>query len=62
MAERRSTDRMTLTLSLSPSLALRLTQAAEARKLSAADVVLDLLDRHLPQADTGEKKAKIPYS
>ncbi len=62
MAERSPADRLPLNLSLSPDLARRLMQAAEARKRSTAEVVLDLLDRYLPQADAGGKKPKIPYT
>ncbi len=55
-------DRLSLTLSLSPDLARRLMQVAEAQKRPAAQVALDLLDRNLPQADDGQKKSKIPYT
>ena len=37
-------------------------QVAEAQKRPVAEVVLDLLDRNLPQADDGQKKSKIPYT
>jgi len=62
MTERKPTERLSLTLSLPPELALRLMQAAEAQKRPAGDVVVMLLDRHLPRADAGQKKAKIPYT
>lgn len=62
MAESRPADRLSLTLSLSPDIARRLMQTAEAQKRAAAAVVLDLLDRNLPQADDGKKKTKIPYT
>lgn len=51
--------KMQLTLHLSQDLALRLKLAADAQKRPPADLVADLLDRHLPQADSG--KGKIPY-
>jgi predicted transcriptional regulator len=62
MAERSPADRLPLTLSLSPELARRLAQAAEAQKRPAAAVVLDLLDKYLPRADAGGKRGKIPYT
>ena len=40
---------------------MRLRSAAEARKRSATDLVLDMLDRNLPPAG-GSKKGKIPYT
>ena len=61
MAERPA-DRFSLALSLSPDIARRLMQVAEAQKRPVAEVVLDLLDRNLPQADGGQKKSKIPYT
>ena len=54
-------ERFSLTLSLSPDLAMRLMQTAEAQKRPVTEVVLDLLDRNLPQADA-QKKSKIPYT
>jgi len=62
MAERSPADRLSLTLSLSVDVARRLAQAAEAQQRPVADVVLDLLDKHLPRADAGGKKGKIPYT
>jgi hypothetical protein len=62
MAEPNPNQRLPLTLQLSPDIARRLMQAAEAQQRPAADLVLDLLDRHLPRAAAGEKKGKIPYT
>jgi uncharacterized protein (DUF1778 family) len=62
MAESRPADKLSLTLSLSPDIARRLVQAAEAQKRPVADFVLDLLDRNLPRGDGGQKKNKIPYT
>ncbi|MGA2035132.1 MAG: hypothetical protein ABSG68_23030 [Thermoguttaceae bacterium] len=62
MAEPSPADRLAITLSLSPELARRLMLAAEAQKRPVTQVVLDLLDRHLPPADAGGKKVKIPYT
>ena len=61
MAERSPTEKYPVTLQLSPDIARRLMLAAEAQKRPAADVVVDLLDRFLPRADSG-KKGVIPYS
>ena len=62
MAERSPTDRVPLMLSFPPGIAQRLAQVAEAQKRPVGQLVLDVLDRHLPQLDTGEKKSKIPYT
>jgi hypothetical protein len=56
-------EKIPLTIQLSPEVAKRLKAAAEARRLSAADLVADLLDRHLPRLPTGgQPKANIPYA
>jgi hypothetical protein len=56
-------DRISLTVYLSPDVAKRLKAAAEAQKRAAADLVADLLDRHLPRPQTGgQPKSSIPYS
>ncbi len=56
-------EKIALTIHLPEELALRLNQAAAARKLPAAAVVADLLDRSLPRLQSGEpKKGKIPYA
>ena len=62
MAESRPADKFSLTLSLSPDIARRLMQAAEAQKRPVADFVLNLLDQNLPRGDGGQKKNKIPYT
>ena len=62
MAKPSPADRVPLMLSLSPSIARRLAQVAEAQDRPVNEVVLDLLDRNLPQADSGQKKPKIPYT
>jgi hypothetical protein len=59
--ESKLADRIPLTILLEPELAMRLRSAAEARKRSVTDMVLDLLDRNLPPAG-GSKKGKIPYT
>jgi hypothetical protein len=56
-------DKISLTIQLSPDIAKRLKVAAEAQKRSAADLVANLLDRHLPRVQTGDQpKSSIPYS
>ncbi len=56
-------EKIALTIYLPEELALRLSQAAAARKLPSAEVVADLLDRYLPRLQSGEpKKGKIPYA
>jgi len=55
-------DKIPLTILLPPELAMRLRSAAEARKRSVFDLLLDLLDRNLPPASSGPKKGKIPYT
>jgi hypothetical protein len=60
MAEPNAGATIQLTLYLSPDIARRLKLAAESQKRPAADLVADLLDRHLPQAQSG--KGKIPYT
>ncbi len=48
---------------VSPDVAARLKQAAEAQKRSPAEVAAELLGRHLPHPQTGgPKKLNIPYS
>jgi hypothetical protein len=56
-------DKISLTVHLSPDVAKRLKAAAETQKRAAADLVADLLDRHLPRPQTGgQAKSSIPYS
>jgi hypothetical protein len=63
MAEQNASQRIPVTVQLSPAVAMRLKMAAEARKLSAADLAADLLDRYLPRLPSSEpKKGNIPYA
>jgi hypothetical protein len=63
MPEPHPTDKIPLTIHLSADVAAWLKQAAEAQKRSPADLVTDLLARHLPRPQTGgPKKLNIPYS
>jgi hypothetical protein len=63
MTESAESGRIPLTLYLSASLAQRLKMAAETQKRPAAELVVELLDRHLPRPQTGgPKKGSIPYS
>jgi hypothetical protein len=57
-----SSETIPLTIRLSPAMAARLKAAADARNRPAAEIVLDLLDRYLPQAQSGKAKQDIPYS
>lgn len=54
-------DKIPVTINLSPELALRLRALAEMRKRPAAEVVVDLLDQHLPKLQQ-QKKGSIPYA
>jgi hypothetical protein len=63
MAQPPPDQKIALTIHLSPEVAKRLKAAAEAQKRSAADLVADLLDRHLPRLPTGpQSKGSIPYT
>jgi hypothetical protein len=63
MAEKPLSNRVVLTLSLTPDVAQRLQWAAEAQKRTAAELAADLLDRYLPRVQPGgPKKGKIPYA
>jgi hypothetical protein len=63
MAQPTTSDKIPVTLHLSPDVARRLKAAAEAQKRLAADLAAELLDRHLPRPQTaGPKKGSIPYS
>lgn len=63
MAQPSGSEKLPLTIYLSPDLALRLKAAAEAQRRAAADLVSDLLDRHLPRAQAGgSTKGKVPYT
>ena len=50
-----------LTIYMDADLAKRLAVAAEAQKQPAENLVLNMLDRSLPQLQTGSKD-KIPYT
>jgi len=64
MANEIPDDKNRLTIELPENLAHRLKLAAANQKRAASDVVLALLDRHLPRLDApGKKKGGfIPYS
>jgi len=63
MAEKSTEGKIPLTVHLPGDIAKRLTLAADAQKRPAADLVVELLSRHLPRFDSGEsKKGKIPYA
>jgi plasmid stability protein len=56
-------EKFPLTLHLPAELAKRLSVAAAAQHRSAADLVLELLRRHLPPLPAdGTKKSPIPYT
>jgi hypothetical protein len=60
MAEPRGNEKIPLTIYLNADMAARLQMAAEAQKRAAAELVLDMLDRTLPQIRAA--KTKIPYT
>jgi hypothetical protein len=63
MAEPDSSGKIPLTLHLPAELAARLKVAAGAQKRPAADLAVELLERHLPRLPPGgEKKVSIPYA
>jgi hypothetical protein len=62
MADKSPDNKIPLTLHLPEDLAKRLQLAATSRKRPAAELVLDLLDRHLPQSGGEQRKGKIPYA
>jgi hypothetical protein len=62
MTQPNTGDKISLTVYLSPDVAKRLKAAAEAQKRPAADLVADLLDRHLPRPTSGPTKGNIPYT
>jgi hypothetical protein len=63
MAQPPADEKIPLTIHLSPEVAKRLKAAAEAQKRPAADLVADLLDRHLPRPRSSEQpKGTIPYA
>jgi hypothetical protein len=63
MAEKSPADKIALTLYLPSDVAMRLKASADTRKMSAADLAVDLLDRYLPRITPGgQKKGSIPYT
>jgi hypothetical protein len=63
MAEKSPDDKIPFTVHLPVDLARRLKLAADTQKRPAADLVVDMLSRHLPRLDSGaSKKGKIPYA
>jgi hypothetical protein len=62
MPEQRPTEKIPLTIYLSADVAKRLKLAAETQKRSPVDLAAEVLDRHLPQPQTGGPKISIPYS
>jgi hypothetical protein len=55
-------DKFPLTLHMSADLAKRLAVAAEAQNRSAADLVIELLERNLARLQSNPTKGKIPYT
>ena len=53
-------EKIQLTVQLPKQIAMRLKSAATNQNRPASDVVIALLDRHLPRLQT-EKKGTIPY-
>jgi len=53
-------EKIALTVQLPQQVALRLKSAATNQNRPATDVVVALLDRHLPRLQS-EKKGTIPY-
>ena len=64
MAENHAEGKIPFTLHLTEDLAKRLHLAAASRNRAAADVVAELLDRHLPHLEgpRPKKKGGIPYA
>jgi hypothetical protein len=63
MTQPSSSEKLPLTVYLSPELAKRLKAAAETQRRPAADLAADLLDRYLPRLPPGgQQKANIPYA
>ena len=63
MAEHGGSGKVPLTLHLPAEVAARLKLAAEAQKQAAAELAVELLDRHLPRLPPGgQKKVHIPYA
>jgi len=63
MTDLDNSQRIALTLNLSPELAMRLKAAADLQQRRASDLVIDLLDKHLPRPQgSAGRKGKIPYT
>ena len=64
MASKGTGERIELSIHLPADVARRLQLAAEDQNRNASDVVVELLQRHLPHVQVGEKKKKgtIPYA
>jgi hypothetical protein len=60
MAEPKTPDSIPITINLPMELARRLKLATDTQKRTAPEVILELLERHLPRTD-GPKKGSIPY-
>jgi hypothetical protein len=66
MPEQRHDRPLALTIHVPPAVAKRLEQAAVLQGRSAAELAVELLDRHLPRLPGGTtqqaKKGNIPYA
>jgi hypothetical protein len=62
MTQPNSTQKVPLTLQISPEVAQRLMLAAETQRRVASELAADLLDRYLPKLPTAGPKKSIPYS
>jgi hypothetical protein len=63
MSDKTPADKIPLLIHLPAELALRLQSAADTQKRPVAELVVELLNRHLPRPQTGGgMKGKIPYS
>ncbi len=62
MPEQNTKGKFPLTVYMDADIAKRLAAAAAAQKRPPEDLVLDTLDRTLPQLQTGSSKGKIPYT
>jgi hypothetical protein len=62
MATKSEEGKVPLTIHLLPELARRLQLEAETRKRPPAELVVELLTRHLPNLPPPGGKVKIPYT
>jgi hypothetical protein len=63
MATTSEPGKVPLTIHLTAELARRLQLESETRKRSPADLIIELLSRHLPNpGPKGPNKGKIPYT